>query len=415
MVSPSGASLRVFRGLLLAISAALFALHFVHLSADFPNYSPWMDWSKYTDEGWYGDAAIRHYDLGHWYVPGDFNPAAALPVWPLLEAVVFRFTGVSLVVARALTVGVFGGILVASYFLVRRWSGRGSLAPEAGVLLLVSSAFCFVFTRLAILEPLLVLLTLLLLLVAGSAKASEDQAGGLAALVRDLHANGRQILGMGILLPLLVLTKTTGLFLVPCVAYLLWTAVGYRVGTYLRVGVAAAGLATSIWLMYYGLVVRPHYLLDYRYLFSANGYTRITLATAGDVLVNTFTDGAWMGLAPYCAAVGCVVTSAALVRRLRRCPLVPVLVLWAVGYEAFLAYHNNLQPRYYLVVAVPLTLLIPVTIEQLVLSRIGSVRLRRWAYALAVAGIGTIVVRQAVMMIGYVRRPEYTLTRQRGR
>jgi len=59
---------------LLLIAAAFFALHFGHLRADFPNHSPWMDWAKYTDEGWYGDAAIRHYQLGHWYVPGDFNP-----------------------------------------------------------------------------------------------------------------------------------------------------------------------------------------------------------------------------------------------------------------------------------------------------------------------------------------------------
>jgi len=59
---------------MLAIAAIFVALHFVHLQADFPNYSEWNDWSKYTDEGWYGDAAIRHYQLGHWYVTGDFNP-----------------------------------------------------------------------------------------------------------------------------------------------------------------------------------------------------------------------------------------------------------------------------------------------------------------------------------------------------
>src|ERR1039457_6357233 len=93
---------------LLLIAAAFFALHFVHLRADFPNHSPWMDWAKYTDEGWYGDAAIRHYQLGHWNVPGDFNAAAALPAWPAIEMVLFRVTGVSLAAARALTVVVFG-------------------------------------------------------------------------------------------------------------------------------------------------------------------------------------------------------------------------------------------------------------------------------------------------------------------
>src|SRR6267154_2779939 len=111
---------RVVEILLLITAAAFLALHAIHLKADFPNNSPWMDWSKYTDEGWYGDAAIRHFQLGHWYVPGDFNPAVALPVWPFLEGLVFHFTGVSLTAARALTVAIFALILVVSYLLVRR-------------------------------------------------------------------------------------------------------------------------------------------------------------------------------------------------------------------------------------------------------------------------------------------------------
>ncbi len=53
-------------------------------------------------------------------------------------------------------------------------------------------------------------------------------------------------------------------------------------------------------------------------------------------------------------------------RRFRRDPLIPSLLLWAFGYLTFLAYHNNLQPRYYLVVAIPLTLLVPILIEDLV-------------------------------------------------
>jgi len=32
---------------------ALIAIHFLHPRADFPNFSPWMDYAKYTDEGWY--------------------------------------------------------------------------------------------------------------------------------------------------------------------------------------------------------------------------------------------------------------------------------------------------------------------------------------------------------------------------
>src|ERR1700686_1374100 len=117
-------TLLLTEAILLALAAGLLVLHYLHLSADFPNHSPWMDWSKYTDEGWYGDAAVRHLQRGSWNVPGDFNPAAALPVWPLLELAVFHFTGVSLVAARALTVTVFGLILLTSYLLIRRTRRR---------------------------------------------------------------------------------------------------------------------------------------------------------------------------------------------------------------------------------------------------------------------------------------------------
>src|ERR1700761_8522559 len=107
---------------MLAAAAVLFVLHAFHLSADFPNHSPWMDWAKYTDEGWYGDAAIRHFQRGQWDVPGDIHPA----VWPLLEAALFRFTGVTLSAARAFTVGIFALILLAVYVLLRRWQTLAS-------------------------------------------------------------------------------------------------------------------------------------------------------------------------------------------------------------------------------------------------------------------------------------------------
>ena len=166
------AILRYLPGLLLlAVAAAFFAFHFLHLTADFPNNSPWMDWAKYTDEGWYGDAAIRHYLTGHWYWSGDFNPAVALPVWPALELIVFKFTGVSPVAARSLTLCVFGLTLVAFYVLLQRAARtlHPRSTPLAGplcVLFLCLSPYIFVFERMAILEPLLIALAALALIVA---------------------------------------------------------------------------------------------------------------------------------------------------------------------------------------------------------------------------------------------------------
>ncbi len=365
--------------LLLAVAACFFALHAVHLKADFPNHSAWMDWSKYTDEGWYGDAAIRHFQRGYWYVAGDFNPAAALPVWPLLEAVVFYFTGVSLVAARALTVGVFGLILIAAYLLTRRCESLAtqsaaaelrarttSFAPAIAVLLLAVSPFCYVFTRLAILEPLLVLLTLLALLTISYLQPpgqGSNQPGLTPHRVPKIQY--LLLIILGLLVPLMVLTKTTAAFLMPSLGWLLWARVGYRIRPFLRLCLIPGMVGAATWLTYYLGLVRPHYLLDYRYLFSANAYTGITAATAVSIFSKTLSNGIWMGRLLFPFSLLAILLAVLNRRRILRNPLVPALMIWASGYAAFLAYHNNLQPRYYLVIAIPLTMLVPIVFESL--------------------------------------------------
>jgi 4-amino-4-deoxy-L-arabinose transferase-like glycosyltransferase len=401
---------------MLAVAAVFFALHFVHLKADFPNSSPWMDWAKYTDEGWYGDAAIRHYQLGHWYVPGDFNPAVALPVWPALELVLFRVTGVSVATARALTIAVFGLILAYVYILIRRWQGAGgegrednsqrvtSLAPALAVLLLAVNPYCFAFMRLAILEPMLVLLALVALLAASSA----GRAGAWAA-------------ALGLLLPAIVLTKTTGIFLFPAIFWLLWAAAGYRLGLWLRAAGIAAGVGGAAWVAYFGLFVRPRYLIDYRYLFSANAYTGMTLATFWSVLGDTISDAMWIGATlSVLAAVAVVAALVVLcVWRGGGNPLAAALLLWIFGYGGFVAYHANLQPRYYLVLAVPLTMLVAMVFDWALVAslsawpserkpaaRVGAILLM---VATAVSGAALLfaIVNGGRMTISFLLHPEY--------
>ncbi len=390
---------RVFEILLLTAAALFFCLHFVHLKADFPNNSPWMDWAKYTDEGWYGDAAIRHFQLGRWYVPGDFNPAAALPVWPLLEAAVFRFSGVGIVAARALTVAVFGFSLIAAYILMGRWTGRRqgeSLAPSAAVLLLSISPFCYAFTRMAILEPLLVLLTLLALTTA-------------SAVDPKASSRGRYLLPLvtlGVLLPTMVLTKTTAVFLFPAVIWMLWARADYNWRTMMRLSAVPLAIGGALWLAYYGLVVRAHFLSDYKYLFSANAYTGITAGNFWQVIVDTVRDGMWIG--PVMFPLALLMAAVALLRwrLLLRDPLTVCLLLWAGGYAAFLAYHDNFQPRYYLVVAVPLTMLVPKVLDGIARWTEG---LAGRAALLGMAGVLlAIAVTDAQKTISFVSHPEYT-------
>jgi hypothetical protein len=413
--------------LFLLVAAVFFALHALHLNADFPNHSRWMDWAKYTDEGWYGDGAIRHFQRGHWHVPGDFNPAVALPVWPMVEAVLFRFTGVNLAAARALTVAIFGLILLASYILLRRWRNLSSestqknpaaLAPAVAVLLLAVSPFCYVFTRMAILEPLLILFTLLALLAASYATPSEKgiAAKGIAAPFHKRILQSLPLLALGLLLPLMVLTKTTAMFLLPAIAWLLWARAGYRLRPFLRLALPPAVFTTIAWLSYYLFIVRPHFLPDFRYFFNANSYTGITPSTLLLVIGNTIADGLWIGNLLYPLAILAIASVFLLRPDLLRNPLVPALLLWSAGYAGFLAYHNNLQPRYYLVVAIPLTLLVPIVFSSLWSAPIPgrtatrTTLRRRFAGATITAALATLVVTDARQTLHYVRTPDYSFS-----
>src|SRR5271170_2377848 len=199
----------------LAGIAALFALHAVHLRADFPNNSPWMDYSKYTDEGWYGKAAIEQYVLGSWYVHGDFNPSIALPVLPALEFALFHFTGVSLVAARLLILAVFALNLLLAYLLVR--TQASPWIALFAVTLLASNAFLYAFSRLAILESPMMLFLL---------------ASWLLALrlpqIASVTLRNTALIAIGLLLCLMVLTKTTAIFLLPSTLLLICHAYGYK-------------------------------------------------------------------------------------------------------------------------------------------------------------------------------------------
>ena len=391
---------------LLGAAAVLFLLHFPHLKADFPNDSPWVDWSKYTDEGWYGDAAIRHYLTAHWYWKGDFNPAVALPVWPAIEWVWFGITGVSASSARVLTLLVFAATLVCLYRLMRRcerMAGSGpTLAPPLAVLFLCASPLFYVFERMAILEPLLIALTIAACLVSTHLRA---ELPWCAPPGERLRSWGWALL-LGLLLPAMVLTKTTAVVLFPALGYLLWVRAGFRWRTAARGAAVPLAVAAGVWLLYFGLFVRPHYLEDYRYLFSANAYTGWQLEPLPTVIWNTLSDGVWMGRTLYLLFFLCVPLLLFWRTALWRNPLLPALLLWIGGYCVFLAYHNNLQPRYYLMVAAPITAVVALALEYFSRQGAGAAG-RALAVGLSAAAVLAVAAPDIAREASFLAHPTY--------
>jgi 4-amino-4-deoxy-L-arabinose transferase-like glycosyltransferase len=316
--------------------------HAIHLSADFPNNTPWHgDYAKYTDEGWYGNAAVRAHLFGNWYLAGDFNPAPAVPVWPLLEWVVFCFTGVTVVAARALAVTFFFANLLLSYLFLRlrgpRWMAL------LAVTLLVTSPFLYCFSRLAILEPMLIAFTLTAL--------------NLAVRLPRFRRPQVMAAGIGFLFTLMMLTKTTAVFLLPALGWAMLAPMWERRPTALRCAFVAMGTFVVSFGLWMALVVHFGLMRDYRYLFFVNKYVKPKEFWWPLLSMWwSFHGGLWVDriLIPLAGLVtlGAVLAWRSAWSRKLQGDAAFVASLWAVGgYILFMTYQNHPQPRYFTVVA----------------------------------------------------------------
>lgn len=321
---------------------AFAALTALNLRADFPNGSPWTtDWAKYTDEGWYGNAAIRAHLFGNWHVAGDFNPSVALPVLPFLEWLLFFFTGVSPQAARGLDVAFFFASLLLTYWLVRekgtRWAGL------MAVTLMVTSPFLYSFSRLAILEPILIALTLTAL--------------NLAVRISKMRRPVLVSAGMGVLFAVMMLTKTTALFLIPAPLWALAVSLRQAGKPMVRCLLAALGTAIAGYGLWMAMVVRLGLLTDYRYLFFVNAYPKPKQLYWPLVSAFwSFHGGLWADhvLIPLAVLVGLAAALAWVLRGrgLMADPLFGASIVASTGYVLFMTLQNHPQPRYFTVVAV---------------------------------------------------------------
>jgi len=405
---------RVLMGLWLAGIAGFAALHAAHLGADFPNHSPWIfDWAKYTDEGWYGNAAARAHLFGNWYVAGDFNPAVALPVWPFLEWLVFFATGVSVQAARALAVGVFLANLLLSYWLLRARGPRSSptnedLSVGAGVwpallavTLLATSPFLYCFSRLAILEPLLTAFTLAALNVAVRLERLRKPLWGAA--------------GAGALMTLAALTKTTAVFLIPAVAWAMLAALRAKRRLALQCLAAAGGVLLAGYGLWMALVVRLGLFRDYKYTFFVNDYPR-----PGEwywPLVSfwwSIHGGLWADKAVYPLAIAVVLGAvvwrkSAGGRRLLGDPVFGASVLGIAGTVFFMTYQNHPQPRYYAPVAFFSIFLAVRGTEALRARERGIFPLSGWPGMVGILALTACM--NGADTLSYATHPEYTFAR----
>jgi 4-amino-4-deoxy-L-arabinose transferase-like glycosyltransferase len=234
----------------------------------------------------------------------------------------------------------YGVSLLLLYLVVRR--AASSRVAALAVLITVVNPFCYAFDRLAVLEPVTVFWMMLALWLAG----------------RRWRREWLRCVVIGVVLCLLVLTKPTSVALIPAVLYMMWASAGWPkkiadLWPVVGAGVVAAGL----WVLYFSVVVRPHYLADYKLLFAINDY-RAHLSIVPQMAWESVRDGMWIQPVLWLLAVWMVGLSVVALRELWREPVFGAAVIAAVCQLAYVGYHTNFQPRYYLVLAMPMAVVI---------------------------------------------------------
>jgi hypothetical protein len=397
-----------------ALIAGFAIAHLVNLRADFPNHSPWSsDWAKYTDEGWYGNAAIRARLFGNWYVPGDFNPAPAVPVWPALEWLLFGITGVSVVAARALAVCFFLADLGLAYLLLRTRTARW--AALLGVTLAVTSPFLCGFSRLAILEPMLMCFLLAALNLAVRLPGMKHPVLGSVVI--------------GLLFTLMLLSKTSAAFLLPALGWAMVASLRKEGLVRWKCTAAAAVASAATFAGWMALVIHAGLLKDYRYLFFINKYIKPQewywplLSFWWSLHGVLWADRILLPLTGILGLAVALEWRTDWSRALRHDAVFGACFMAAAGYVLFMTYQNHPQPRYYTVVALFSFLVLAMGVEGLVRSRKSGARdegrgtrgegrqpgtevsVAGWALLVgAVAAVGV----NAAWTFEYAAHPQYT-------
>jgi len=362
-------------------AALLLALRLVHLRADFTSMH-WLsqEGAQFTDEGFYTSAALHYFTGLPVYIPGGWNPGVFMPIWPLLVGAVFHFTGVSVVAARALAVVCTWITAVLAYAVTRQHRSQRFAACTA--LLFAANALGFFYSRLAILEPAFSMILLLALWLAGRVRANGYT---LAA-------------GVGVVFVILTLTKTTGPFVLPAILYVLWArnradrrTGGRLVAVVLGVVALLLGCAKIIWAR--------HYAVDAQFILGMNLLWQLEHALPR--LARFFFRGTWIDPVLFPLALLCAIAALARLRFLWRDTLFVTAVLWETGYAAFIVFHYDGPPRYFVPLIVPTIWLALIFLEALWQQQ------KRWAQALAALVVASAVGNIACTL-DYLAHPRYT-------
>jgi len=374
--------LRLPRWSLYLLMLVLAVTAFLYLGADFPNHSRWTDdAARYTDDAWYIGGAINHALTGRWLHSGDFNAMVPVPAWPLLIGLVFHFTGVSVIAARAIAICfAIATVLLAGVIMRRR---HPQLAP-AFMLLVAASPIFFFFSRTALIEPSLIFLITASLWAAYTA---ED-------------AGTSRLLLCGLIFAAAMIDKSNAIFAAPAVFYLIWFPYRTNWRHSLRPLGIAGGTFVVLEVIYLLLWVHPHQA-DFVFYSSLNTPT-INLRSIEKFIRIFYRGFTWLDPILFPIAGVAFLASLTRLRSLWKDPLFGSSILFVWGWIFFMVLHVDAGPHYLVVIVFPIMLALLLVLETLDRTNpnLGS------AFG---ALLLVVVVLNLGLIVKYMVHPQYTL------
>jgi hypothetical protein len=200
------------------------------------------------------------------------------------------------------------------------------------------------------------------------------------------------LLALGIGIPVIVLTKTTALVLLPAIFWLLWK----KSPRAILAVIAIAGIIIAAYLF---VVLRSRYAADFHYFFDINALADVEIGRTGPFLLQLFRHGMWIDRILYPAALAVLLLSLLWRRQLWRNPLFTACWIAFAGSAIYiLRRQDDYAPRYFLVMLVPIIITLIIALQELKTRNLESL--------LAVT-LGVAVVLDTLQVFGFLALRQY--------
>jgi hypothetical protein len=341
------------------------------------------DAAVYSDEGFYAVNAISFVQSGRFHNPLEYSQFINLPLMQFIKGMIFSVFGISLFAARMVSILSAVGLVVAMYFVVRRYEDPTTSLLAAFVVSI--NHFIFVFSRYAIDE---VPVTFLVTLTFAFAVRVRGERWWLYAFLT------------AVTFACALLTKSNAVFATPLIGAMVIIQ-EVDVKKILLKFILCSAVFFAIMVPWYVTLVIPN-KDTFEYFFSIN--VGLTGSGEAEQMWRVFESQAGLfRLVDVIMSYSILVMTPLLFLlspRYRRHPLIYVALLWYLLYMMTYAYYGRFYPRFFAMTVPPLALWVAITMREALELR-GRLRLVTYAFVALVACSSLWQVHRVVSVLAY--------------